>query len=251
MSLVARKTWMRALLAPSRALAQRSMSFFTHRARPAITGVRISADTRRTASKSPSDAIAKPASRMSTLSFSSWRAIRSFSSMVMLKPGACSPSRRVVSKMINLLSMVSSFSKQIGFSGTLRRNGARRDKLTRYHFLVARARSNHWIDTCVLINNNLEKGRSRIFNKTPQNFRNVSLLRKANRKLKTVRFGGFDEILLVKRLVTAAETLGKEETLPLANHAVTAVVQDKNLYRQVVGGDCFQLAEVHPDAAIP
>jgi len=42
----------------------------------------------------------KPASRISTPSSTSWRAIRSFSSVNMLQPGACSPSRSVVSKTV-------------------------------------------------------------------------------------------------------------------------------------------------------
>ena len=54
---------------------------------------------RSTASKSPSEAIGKPASRMSTPSSTSLRAILSFSGTVMLQPGDCSPSRSVVSKM--------------------------------------------------------------------------------------------------------------------------------------------------------
>ena len=54
-----------------------------------------------TASKSPLELAAKPASITSTLSRSSWRAMRSFSSLVMDAPGDCSPSRKVVSKMIN------------------------------------------------------------------------------------------------------------------------------------------------------
>ncbi len=52
-----------------------------------------------TASKSPFDDAAKPASMTSTLSRSSWRAMRSFSSLVIEAPGDCSPSRKVVSKM--------------------------------------------------------------------------------------------------------------------------------------------------------
>ena len=55
--------------------------------------------TASTASKSPSEAMGKPASRMSTPSSTSLRAMRSFSATVMLQPGDCSPSRRVVSKM--------------------------------------------------------------------------------------------------------------------------------------------------------
>ena len=49
-------------------------------------------------SKSPGDDAAKPASMMSTLSRSSWRAIAIFSSTFMVQPGDCSPSRSVVSK---------------------------------------------------------------------------------------------------------------------------------------------------------
>ena len=53
-----------------------------------------------TAAKSPGLAMAKPASITSTFSRSSARAMRSFSSPVMDAPGLCSPSRRVVSKMM-------------------------------------------------------------------------------------------------------------------------------------------------------
>ncbi len=51
-----------------------------------------------TASKSPSEAIGKPASMMSTPIVSSISATSSFSSKVMVAPGHCSPSRSVVSK---------------------------------------------------------------------------------------------------------------------------------------------------------
>ena len=54
---------------------------------------------RRTASKSPGEAAGKPASMTSTLRRTSWRATSSFSAAVRPAPGACSPSRRVVSKM--------------------------------------------------------------------------------------------------------------------------------------------------------
>src|SRR5204863_516742 len=59
--------------------------------------------TASTASKSPSEAIGNPASRMSTPSSTSLRAMRSFSGTVMLQPGDCSPSRSVVSKMYTRL----------------------------------------------------------------------------------------------------------------------------------------------------
>jgi hypothetical protein len=52
----------------------------------------------RMASESPGEAIAKPASMMSTPRAASPWAMRIFSAMVMLQPGDCSPSRRVVSK---------------------------------------------------------------------------------------------------------------------------------------------------------
>jgi hypothetical protein len=48
------------------------------------------------------EAAAKPASMTSTRMRSSWRAMRSFSSLVIEAPGLCSPSRKVVSKMTGL-----------------------------------------------------------------------------------------------------------------------------------------------------
>jgi hypothetical protein len=62
-----------------------------------------------TAAKSPSEAIGKPASMMSTPISSRSCAISSFSSWVMVAPGDCSPSRRVVSKInTRFLSVVMS-----------------------------------------------------------------------------------------------------------------------------------------------
>ena len=58
-----------------------------------------------TASKPPSDAAGKPASSTSTPSFFIWVANRSFSAVFMLAPGDCSPSRRVVSKIMTLSLM--------------------------------------------------------------------------------------------------------------------------------------------------
>ena len=63
-----------------------------------MTGRRISVAIWWTLRKSPSEAAGKPASMTSTPSASSCRASRSFSSGERLLPGACSPSRRVVSK---------------------------------------------------------------------------------------------------------------------------------------------------------
>ncbi len=51
-----------------------------------------------TAAKSPSEAMGKPASMMSTPISSRREAISSFSSCVIVAPGDCSPSRSVVSK---------------------------------------------------------------------------------------------------------------------------------------------------------
>ncbi|MNT67988.1 hypothetical protein D3C72_2061820 [compost metagenome] len=56
----------------------------------------------RMASKSPLELAAKPASITSTFRRSSWRAMRIFSSRVIEAPGDCSPSRKVVSKMMSL-----------------------------------------------------------------------------------------------------------------------------------------------------
>ena len=101
MALVARKTWIRARSpAGFSAAAQASMSPLMQRASPAMRHFLISAATFLTASKSPGDAAGKPASMMSTFSFSSCRATCSFSCRPMLAPGHCSPSRSVVSKMI-------------------------------------------------------------------------------------------------------------------------------------------------------
>ena len=53
-----------------------------------------------TALKSPGDEIGKPASMISTPISSNSSAMRSFSSCVIAAPGDCSPSRRVVSKIL-------------------------------------------------------------------------------------------------------------------------------------------------------
>ena len=83
------------------------MSFLFARLSPQITGTYPSSKTSLpttsaiclTASKSSGDAIGKPASMMSTPSFASCFAICSFSPLVSVAPGLCSPSRSVVSKM--------------------------------------------------------------------------------------------------------------------------------------------------------
>ena len=57
--------------------------------------------------------------------------------------------------------------------GTLAGQGTRRDKFTRYHFLVARTGPDHRIDARVLIDDNLEERGPGIFHKTSQDIRNT------------------------------------------------------------------------------
>jgi hypothetical protein len=75
------------------------MSASLHRARPQIVAPRTCRAISVTLSKSPGEAMGKPASMMSTPSCTSAWAISSFSVRFMLAPGDCSPSRSVVSKM--------------------------------------------------------------------------------------------------------------------------------------------------------
>ena len=96
---VDRKVWMRLRLAGLIASAQRSMSLKAARESPQITAFLARLAISWTAAKSPSEAIGKPASMMSTPMVSSSSATSSFSSWVMVAPGHCSPSRKVVSKM--------------------------------------------------------------------------------------------------------------------------------------------------------
>src|SRR5262245_44552329 len=104
MSEVATNVWMRGFLAYLTASQQRSMSARPTRERPQMDGAFSSVPTCRAtwrvASKSSSDEIGKPASITSTRRRASWRAISSFSIVFMENPGACSPSRSVVSKMM-------------------------------------------------------------------------------------------------------------------------------------------------------
>ncbi len=93
------KVWMRPRRAGLIASPQRSMSFVPARERPHTTAFLVRLAISLTARKSPSEAIGKPASMMSTPIWSRSSAISSFSSWVMVAPGDCSPSRRVVSKM--------------------------------------------------------------------------------------------------------------------------------------------------------
>ena len=81
------------------ASAQRSMSLKAARDNPQITAFLLRLAISCTAAKSPSEAIGKPASMISTPIWSRRSATSSFSSWVMVAPGHCSPSRKVVSKM--------------------------------------------------------------------------------------------------------------------------------------------------------
>src|ERR1700688_2835627 len=90
---------MRLRLAGLIASAQRSISFGDARESPQITEFLARLAISLTAAKSPSEAIGKPASMTSTPMSSSSSATASFSSWVMVAPGHCSPSRKVVSKM--------------------------------------------------------------------------------------------------------------------------------------------------------
>ena len=92
--------WIRHRSAPFSASAARSTSPVAVLASAAITGPRTELAIWRTASNSPGDEIGNPASMMSTLSRASCSAISSFSGWVSAMPGACSPSRRVVSKIL-------------------------------------------------------------------------------------------------------------------------------------------------------
>src|SRR6267143_429246 len=96
---VARKTCSREEAAGANASMAASTSCFFARARAAMGTLRTSRATLLTASRSPRDAIGKPASITSTFKAASWRARRIFSSVFIEKPGDCSPSRSVVSKM--------------------------------------------------------------------------------------------------------------------------------------------------------
>jgi len=101
---VATKVWMRERFAYLTASHARSMSASPTRLSPQMMGapsrVPTCLATSRTASKSSSEEMGKPASMTSTLRRASCRAISSFSCVFMENPGACSPSRSDVSKMM-------------------------------------------------------------------------------------------------------------------------------------------------------
>src|SRR5882724_10156529 len=103
MSEVATKVWMRGWAAPRKAAAARRTSGSEVRHKAATVTSRHSAATALTAAKSPSEAIGKPASMTSTPSDWSFRARRTFSFRFIEQPGDCSPSRKVVSKILTRL----------------------------------------------------------------------------------------------------------------------------------------------------
>src|SRR5579884_712987 len=118
---------MRGLAASFTARAQASTSSATQRARPAMIGPSISRAIRCTAVKSSGEAAGKPASITSTRSCWSWRAIASFCSEVSENPGACSPSRNVVSKIRTTFESISTLldlsGERLAVSAALAANG--------------------------------------------------------------------------------------------------------------------------------
>ena len=101
---VDRKVWMRGRSAGRKASQARSISLTVARASPATALSLTRLAILFTASKSPRDAIGKPASMTSTPKRSRTSATWIFSSRFMEQPGDCSPSRRVVSKMTTRLA---------------------------------------------------------------------------------------------------------------------------------------------------
>ena len=101
--LVDKKVWIRFLLANLRASADLSISLCAALDREHIIGPSSVSEIFFTDSKSPLDAIAKPASIISTPRDWSVSAILSFSSKFIEQPGDCSPSLSVVSN-INTFS---------------------------------------------------------------------------------------------------------------------------------------------------
>src|SRR5215471_17866457 len=104
------------------ASAQQSMSLKLARASPQITAFLVRLAISLTAAKSPSEAIGNPASITSTPIVSSSSATSSFSSCVMVAPGHCSPSRKVVSKMrTRSSSLLGAVAFGAGLAGALAR----------------------------------------------------------------------------------------------------------------------------------
>ena len=113
-ALVLMNVWMRGTSATLTASQQTRMSSSMARARPAMRGPLTSVAMACTASKSSGEAIGNPASMMSTRSLASWWATSSFSALFKVAPGACSPSRSVVSKILMYLSLLTSHLHPLG-----------------------------------------------------------------------------------------------------------------------------------------
>jgi hypothetical protein len=116
MSDVDRNVWIRTFGAPFKASHARSISSGRALAKLQMVGPSTSWAIRLIASKSPGELNAKPASMISTPSRASCLAIMTFSSMFMLAPGDCSPSRRVVSKIL-IMRVIAQPSSSVGPSG--------------------------------------------------------------------------------------------------------------------------------------
>ena len=100
MSLVAMKVWMRGRSASRTASAAAATSRSLARARAATVTPETSSATARVPSMSPGEEIGKPASMTSTPRRASCWPISTFSRVLRWIPGDCSPSRRVVSKIL-------------------------------------------------------------------------------------------------------------------------------------------------------
>ena len=122
-ALVAKNKCKRPDLAGFRASAALEMSRSLARANEQTVDSLMTSAIDLTHSKSPFELAAKPASITSTFRRSNWRAMRSFSSRVMEAPGDCSPSRKVVSKMMSLSAMKILQKNQIKKPATQNKNG--------------------------------------------------------------------------------------------------------------------------------
>src|SRR5260221_8655461 len=123
-ALVARTRCRRRRGAGSSARAAFSMSSRVQRARAAMIGPCTSRATAWTDSQSSREAAGNPASITSTPRSASARASRSFSACVMVQPGDCSPSRKVVSK-ISTRSGSGAMAASCGLDGLMGRSARR------------------------------------------------------------------------------------------------------------------------------
>src|SRR5690242_15233920 len=128
-----------------------------------------------------------------------------------------------------------------------RRCCARSDELPGDHLRIGRARPHHWIHAGVGIDHHLEERRPLLGKELGDRAFEFFLAFQPPRPTETVGLGGLDEILAVEAFVGGRETMAEVKLLPLPYHAVPLVVQHHDFQRQAVGGDGFQLAEVHAD----